>query len=404
MFNLEQAIADWRRRMRSRGIQSAEVLDELESHLRDEIERQLQSGADEQHAYEAAVVAIGEVNALRVEFAKLKRADEGWRKFLRVFYFSSVAFVPAVTAWTLLEYEMSQWDSFTGISAALIIALCLACLPYLLKSLPAAHYTRLLKMIKLAIHFVWLWSIWVLLQAFHVVQWEFGILPMTILWCLAAAISMAALAWGLNDRRSADDDSDGPPPPFQPQTQPIPPTRPCPPDFGISLPPAQRFGAIACEALEAASEEASRLGHDFIGTEHVLLGVLKLAKGAFADTLAKIHVDHETARAEIEQLISPVPSHAGRTTIPLTPRALKALRFAAKEADALDHACISVEHIFLGLLLEGGGVAALVLKKLGVRIATTRSAILGRANTISRGRTMRVSTVLIAPWAFPRFD
>src|SRR5262245_24230940 len=98
MFNLEQAIADWRRRMCLGGIKSGEVIDELESHLRDEIERQLRSGADEQHAYEAAVAAIGEVNALRVEFAKVKRVDERWRKFLRVFYFSSVAFVPVVAA------------------------------------------------------------------------------------------------------------------------------------------------------------------------------------------------------------------------------------------------------------------------------------------------------------------
>jgi hypothetical protein len=380
MFNLEEAIAKWKRQVAAAGIKPLEVLDELESHLRDEIERQLQSGADEQHAYEAAVAAIGQVNALRVEFAKLKRADEGWRKFLRVFYFSSVAFILLVNTWTLLEYEMSLLEKFIGICAASLITLCLACLPYLLNSLPAAPYTGLLRIIKLAINLVWLWPIWALLQATHTVNLEVGMIPTAILLCLTAAIGLAALAYGLNNRRRPGHDSDCPPPPFQPQTQPNPPTRPCPPDFGISLPPAQRFGAIACEALEAASEEASQLGHDFIGTEHVLLGVLKLAKGAFADTLAKIHVDHETARAEIERLISPVPSHAGRTTIPLTPRARKALQLAAREADALDHHCISAEHIFLGLLLEGSGVAALVLKKLGVHIGETRGQILSQVN------------------------
>ena len=368
--------------MAAGGIKSTEVLDELESHLREELERQLRSGVDEEHAYESAVGGIGEVTALKAEFAKLKRPDEGWRKFLRTFYFSSVAFVLLVNTWTLLEYEMSLLERVLGIAVTSVITLCLVCLPYLLKSLPATRYSRLLKVIKLAIHFVWVWPMMALLQAIHVAQWEVGIIPTMVLWCLAAAIGLSALAYGLNDRLRPGDDSGGPPPPFQPRTQPIPPIRPCPPDFGISLPYAQKFGPIACEALEAASQEASRLGHDFIGTEHVLLGVLRLAKGAFADALGKLHLDRETTRLEIERMVSPLPASSGRRTVPLTPRARKALQLAAREADALDHPCIGAEHIFLGLLLEGSGVAALVLRKLGVRAGKTRCEILSRLKAI----------------------
>src|SRR5436189_3247968 len=106
MFDLDQAITKWRQQMAAEGIKSVEVLDELESHLRDEIERQIRLGADHEHAYEAAVASIGEIGALRVEFAKLKSENEGWRKFLQIFYFCSVVFVLLVNTWTLLEYEM----------------------------------------------------------------------------------------------------------------------------------------------------------------------------------------------------------------------------------------------------------------------------------------------------------
>jgi hypothetical protein len=372
MFNLEQAITKWKRQMAAAGIKPVDV-DELESHLRDEIDRLVRSGADEQHAYKAATARLGEITALKAEFRKL-HSDEGWQKFLRIFYFISVAYVLVVSMWTLLEYEMSLWERFAGISAAWLITLCLARLPYWLKSLSDAPYQRLLRTIKLAISLVWLWAISALLQATHVMTLDVGILPTTILWCVIAAIALAALAWGLNDR-SRPTDPGTPPPPFQPQMQPIPPTRPCPLEFGVALPPGQKFTPRAWQVLAGASEEASRLGHDFIGTEHVLLGVLKLAKGALADVLKRIHLDRETVRLEIEKMVSPGPARAERISTPFTPRACKALQLAAREAKALAHPSIHAEHILLGLLLEGSGVAGRVLKKLGVHASQTRSEI-----------------------------
>ena len=377
MFNLEQAISDWRCQMSAGGIESRELLDELESHLRDEIERQICSGADEESAYRTAVASVGSATTLKAEFAKVAKADrrQPWI-FLRTFYFGSVAFVLLINTCTLLVYELSPLERVLGVSAVSLICLYLACLPHLLKSLPAAAYGRFAMAIKMANSLVWVWPIWALLEAEHIVHLEVGIVPTMILWCLYAAMVMSAFAYGLHGRCFPRGNSGGPLPPFQPHPQPIPPRRPCPPDFAAALPPSKPVDPIVHQSLEAAFGEASRLGHDFIGTEHVLLGVLKLAKGSFADVLRKMNVDREVVRMEVERLVFAVPTVTAMATIPLTPRARKAIRLAAREATALNHSCISAEHIFLGLLLEGGGIAARVLKNLGIQIDKARQEIL----------------------------
>jgi hypothetical protein len=376
VFKLEQAISDWRCQMAAGGIKSPEVLAELESHLRDEIERQISSGANEQNAYRAAVSSIGRASALKTEFAKVAKGDRRPRRtFLRAFYFGSVAFMLVVNTWTLLAYELSPLERALGVSAVSLVCLYLACLPHLLTSLPTAPYQRIAKAIKMASGLVWVWPIWALLDAEHVVHLEIGIVPTMILWCLYAAMAMSAFAYGLNGRCFRRGNSGGSPPPFQPHPQVIPPTRPCPPDFAAALPSSKSVDPIVHQSLEAAFGEASRLGHDFIGTEHVLLGVLKLAKGSFADVLRKMNVDREEVRREVERLVFPLPAHTTTATIPFTPRARKAIQLAAREAKALNHPCISAEHIFLGLLLEGGGIAARVLRNLGIHIGTTREEI-----------------------------
>ena len=377
MFNLEQAITDWRRQMVTGGIESRELLDELESHLRDEIERQIYSGINEQNAYLAAVASIGPARALKGEFAKVAKSDRGQRRiFLRTFYFGSVAFVLLVNTWTLLAYELSTLQRSLGVSAVSLICLYLACLPHLLRSLPAVRYDRLEKAIKMASSLVWVWPIWALLEAEHVVHVDIGIVPAMILWCLYAAMAMSAFAYGLNGRCFRRGNSGGPPPPFQPHPQLIPPTRPCPPDFAAALPPSKPVDPIVHQSLAAAFGEASRLGHDFIGTEHVLLGILKLATGSFADVLRKMNVDCEEVRIEVERMVFPLATHTTTATILFTPRARKAIRLAAREAKALNHPRISAEHIFLGLLLEGGGIAARVLRNLGIYTEKTRQQIL----------------------------
>jgi hypothetical protein len=377
MFNLDQAIAQWRRRMVAGGIEARELLDELESHLRDQIDREINSGSNEQNAYRAAVASIGPVSALRAEFAKIPKGNRGQRRLiLRTFYFGSVAFVLLVNTCTLLAYELSPLQRLLGVFGISLICLYLACLPNWLKSRPAAGYGRLAKANKMASSLVWVWPVWALLEAQHIVRLDIGIVPTMILWCLCAAMAMSAFAHGLNDGCFRRGTSGGPPPPFQPCPQVIPPTRPCPPDFAAALPPSKRVDPIVRQSLEAAFGEASRLGHDFIGTEHVLLGVLKLAKGSFADVLRKLNVDREEVRLEVERWVCFVPPLTTTATIPFTPRAQKAIRLAAREAKTLKHPCIGPEHIFLGLLLEGSGIAARVLKNLGVHSETTRQEIL----------------------------
>ena len=280
MFNLEEAITNWRRQMAAGGVASAEALDELEDHLLEEIERQLRAGANTECAYDAAVALIGRAGTLKTEFAKVE-ASPARPGFLRACYFIFLGGVLLINTWTLLEYELTPVQRILGFSAVVAIWLYLACLPHWLKSLRDASYRRLAKVIKLASNFLWLWPIWALLEALDVVHTGMGIVPSTVLWCVYAAIAMTTVVYGLNEPYPRAGDSGGSPsglpPPFQPQ--PIPPTRPPPPDFGISMPRTQMFAPVAREVLKAASEEASRLGHDFIGTEHVLLGLLRQAKG-----------------------------------------------------------------------------------------------------------------------------
>jgi hypothetical protein len=127
MFNFDKAVARWRQEMLAGGMKSPDVLDELESHLRDEIERQIRSGADEQHAYQAAVASLGQARVLRSEFAKSANSDgRHQRPFLQTFYFISVAFVLLINTWTLLEYELSPLQRLLGVSAVLLICLYLA--------------------------------------------------------------------------------------------------------------------------------------------------------------------------------------------------------------------------------------------------------------------------------------
>lgn len=234
MFNLEQAILEWRLRMLDKAIKNPSVVDELESHLREDVERQIQSGLTGQEAFEAAVQRIGQPSSLKREFEKVRR-----RK-------------------------------------------------------------------------------WVLLGTLK------GIL------------------------------------------------------FGslVPFPSVSAFAPSASRTLELARAEAPRLHHDFVGTEHVLLGLLTLENGVVPNVLKRMGVDSQDVRKQVEKWVGAFPSGEMKNNLPYTPRVKKALRIAAKEARAGKHACIRAEHIFLGLLLEGDGVAVRVLNNLGVNIQTARREIL----------------------------
>ena len=142
------------------------------------------------------------------------------------------------------------------------------------------------------------------------------------------------------------------------------------------VPAPDDFEPVARQALEFAPEEARRFRHDFIGTEHLLLGLTRSESQTVSKVMQKFGISSETVRREIELFVSTGAMSVTAATIPFTPRARKALRLAAGEAHRLRQPHVRVEHIFLGLLREGGGVAALVLKNLNVRLENARAEIL----------------------------
>ena len=132
----------------------------------------------------------------------------------------------------------------------------------------------------------------------------------------------------------------------------------------------------AQQVLALARKEADRFNHNFVGTEHLLLGLIKLGQGVAVNVLQKLGLDLEIVRMEVEKQVGTGPDQKMIGNIPYTPRVKKVLALAQKEAKLLNHTYVGTEHILLGLLKEGDGVAAKVLKSLDVDIEQTRQEIL----------------------------
>ena len=241
MFNLEQSISEWRGQMLSAGVKNPDIVDELESHLREDWERRVLSGESEEDAFEGAVQGVGQASLLKHEFAKLGKKKWAWLRKLN------------------------------GIMA------------------------------------------------------------------------------------------------------------------GASVPSLSTFTPDARWTLELARQEAPRLNHGFVGTEHVLLGLLALEDGVVPNVLKKMGVDRESVRRQIENWVISFPPSKMPGRLPYTPRVEKSLRLAATEAKASKHAGVGAEHIFLGLLLEGDGVAGRVLRDFGLSPETTREEIMREVGRNRRG-------------------
>ena len=136
------------------------------------------------------------------------------------------------------------------------------------------------------------------------------------------------------------------------------------------------FTPRAQQVLALARKEADRFNHNFVGTEHILLGLIKLGQGVAVNVLQKLGLDLDTVREEVEKQVGTGPEQKMIGNIPYTPRVKKVLSLASKEAKNLNHTYVGTEHILLGLLREGDGVAAQVLKNLEVDIEQTRQEIL----------------------------
>ncbi|MBI4668558.1 MAG: ATP-dependent Clp protease ATP-binding subunit [Elusimicrobia bacterium] len=137
-----------------------------------------------------------------------------------------------------------------------------------------------------------------------------------------------------------------------------------------------RFSERAQRAILIAQEEAKRLNHDYVGTEHILLGLVTLNEGVAAQVLSNLGVDIKRVRAEIEKIVGAGDNIMQLGEIPFTPRAKKVLELAVEEAQKMGHTYIGTEHILLGLIREEEGVAARVLENLGVRLEVVREEVL----------------------------
>ena len=140
--------------------------------------------------------------------------------------------------------------------------------------------------------------------------------------------------------------------------------------------PMNNFTPRAQQVLALARKEADRFHHNYVGTEHLLLGLINLGQGVAVNVLQKMGLDLETVRAAVEKQVGTGPETKPTGNIPYTPRVKKVLALAGKEAKALNHSYVGTEHILLGLLREGEGVAARVLKSLDVDIERCRNEIL----------------------------
>ena len=140
--------------------------------------------------------------------------------------------------------------------------------------------------------------------------------------------------------------------------------------------PMNNFTPRAQQVLALARKEADRFHHTYVGTEHLLLGLINLGQGVAVNVLQKLGLSLDTVRGAVEKQVGTGPETKPTGNIPYTPRVKQVLALANKEAKALNHSYVGTEHILLGLLREGDGVAARVLRSLDVDIERCRNEIL----------------------------
>ncbi len=137
-----------------------------------------------------------------------------------------------------------------------------------------------------------------------------------------------------------------------------------------------RFTERARKVVILAKEEAKRLNHDYIGTEHLLMGLIKEGQGVAAAVLQNLGLSLDTIRLEVEKLVKPGPTTVISGDIPFTPKAKKVIELAMDEARHLGHNYIGTEHLLLGLIREGEGIASQILLNLGLDLARVRSEVM----------------------------
>ena len=136
------------------------------------------------------------------------------------------------------------------------------------------------------------------------------------------------------------------------------------------------FTPRAQRVIQLARREADNFNHPYVGTEHLLLGIIREGEGIAANVLRRLGIEFDRIQKEIEATVSPMNGPVSIGEIPFTPRAKKVLELSIDEARLHNHNYVGTEHILLGLLREGEGVAARVLKNLSVDLEKTRIEIM----------------------------
>ena len=149
----------------------------------------------------------------------------------------------------------------------------------------------------------------------------------------------------------------------------------------VSSPMYERFTDRARKVMQLAQQECDRFNHDYVGTEHILIGLLKEGSGVAANVLKNLDMDLAKIRSEVEKVVMPSPEEgrSGLTPLakkPITPRGKQAIEFAIESAKSLNHNYIGTEHLLLGVLSVTEGIACQVLKNLGLTIENVREEVL----------------------------
>lgn len=134
----------------------------------------------------------------------------------------------------------------------------------------------------------------------------------------------------------------------------------------------ERFTDRARKVMQLANQEAQRFNHEYIGTEHLLLGLIKEGSGVAANVLKNLDIDLRKLRLEVEKIVQPGPDMVTIGKLPQTPRAKKAIEYAIEEARSLKHNYVGTEHLLLGLLRTADSEAAQILMNLGLKLEEVR--------------------------------
>ena len=161
----------------------------------------------------------------------------------------------------------------------------------------------------------------------------------------------------------------------------------------------ERFTERARKVMALANQEAQRFNHEYIGTEHILLGLVKEGSGVGANVLKNLDVDLRKVRLEVEKLVKRGPDMVTMGKLPQTPRAKKVIEYAIEEARSLNHNYVGTEHLLLGLLREQDGVAAQVLMNLGLRLEDVREEVL---NLLGAGIENEEAAAAVGPTGDPK--